>query len=196
MNPSQSEVAAKRDPNLVSKLLEDVRRGKQEAIDELIAVVYPELREIAARYLRSERPHHTLQPTALVHEAYARMFGSNRVDWKNRAHFFAAIAKEMRRILVDYARARNAEKRPGKRVMISLAAVEEFGTRPDEDLVALDEALSRLQSLEPRASRIVELRFFTGLDEREAAEALGISISTLKRDWQFAKAWLFKELAS
>jgi RNA polymerase sigma factor (TIGR02999 family) len=180
----------------VSALLEDVRRGQQGAVSELIALVYPELRRIAGRYLRSERPNHTLHATALVHEAYARMFGSKRIDWKNRAHFFAAVATEMRRILVDYARARNAQKRPGKRAMLSLADVKSLGTRSDQDLVALDEALSRLEKLEPRAARVVELRFFAGLDEREAAEALGISISTLKRDWQFAKAWLFGELAS
>jgi RNA polymerase sigma-70 factor (ECF subfamily) len=186
----------KADSSRVTAILEDVRRGKPEAIDQLIAVVYPELRGIAGRYLRSERPQHTLQPTALVHETYARLFGSNRIDWKNRAHFFAAVATEMRRILVDYARARNAQKGPGKRVMISLASVKDAGFRLDEDLVALDEALSRLAQLEPRASRVVELRFFTGLTEPETAEALGISIATLKRDWQFAKAWLFNELAS
>jgi RNA polymerase sigma factor (TIGR02999 family) len=113
----------------------------------------------------------------------------------NRAHFFGAVAKEMRRILVDYARARNAKKRHGERVRLSLADIKAVGTRPDEDLVTLDEALRRLEKLDPRASRVVELRFFTGLDEREAAEALGISVSTLKRDWQFARAWLFNELA-
>ncbi len=184
------------DPNQVTALLEGARLGKQEAIDQLIAVVYPELRGIAGRYLWAERPHHTLQATALVHETYARVFGSKRVDWKNRAHFFAAIAKEMRRILVDYARARNALKGPGKRVMVSLDVISELGAQPGKDLVALDEALSRLEELEPRASRVVELRFFTGLDERETAEALAVSVSTVKRDWQFARAWLFNELGS
>jgi RNA polymerase sigma factor (TIGR02999 family) len=183
-------------PNQVTALLADMRRGKKDAKSHLIAMVYPELREIAGHYLRSERPDHTLQTTGLVHEAYARLFGSERTDWKNRAHFFAAIAKEMRRILVDYARARNAQKGPGKHVRISLSDMKEPGTKPDEDLVALDEALTRLEELEPRASRVVELRFFTGFDERETAEALQISVSTLKRDWQFARAWLFNELAS
>ena len=183
-------------PNQVSALLLEMRRGNEKAAGQLVAVVYPELRRIAGHYLRSERPDHTLQATALVHETYARLFGSNRNDWKNRAHFFAAVATEMRRILVDYARARNAHKRPGKRVMLSLGNLKDLGTRPDEDLVALDEALGRLEKLEPRASRVVELRFFTGLSERETAEALGISTSTLKRDWQFAKAWLFNELSS
>lgn len=185
----------KSDPYPVTALLDDVRRGDRNAIDQLIAVVYPQLRSIAAHYLRSERPDHTLQATALAHETYARLFGSKRVNWKNRAHFFAAVAREMRCILVDYARARNAQKGPGKHIVISLADVHGLGTRPDENLLALDEALTRLEQLEPRASRVVELRFFTGLDERETAEALGVSISTLKRDWQFAKAWLFNELA-
>ena len=187
---------SKSDPKQVTALLAEIRGGNTNAMDDLMAVVYPELRQIAARYLRTERPTHTLQATALVHETYARMFGSRRVDWKNRAHFFAAMAKEMRRILVDYARARNAQKGPGKRVVISLTNAKDVGTRPDEDLLALDEALTRLEQLEPRACRIVELRFFTGLNERETAEALQISVSTLKRDWQFAKSWLFKELSS
>jgi len=191
-----SRQMSKPDPKHVTALLADVRRGNKNAIDDLMALVYPELRQIAARYLRSERPTHTLQTTGLVHEAYARMFGSGRVDWKNRAHFFAAMAKEMRRILVDYARARNAQKGPGKQVMISLTDAKDVGTRPDEDLLAVDEALTRLEQLEPRACRIVELRFFTGLNERETAEALQISVSTLKRDWQFAKAWLYNELSS
>lgn len=183
-------------PQQVTALLAEVRLGNKNAVDDLMALVYQELRQIAAHYLRSERPTHTLQTTGLVHEAYARMFGSGRLDWKNRAHFFAAMATEMRRILVDYARARNAQKGPGKRVMISLTDAKDVGTRPDEDLLAVDEALTRLEQLQPRACRIVELRFFTGLNERETAEALQISVSTLKRDWQFAKAWLFNELRS
>ena len=187
---------SKPDPKQVTALLAEVRRGNNNAMDDLMTLVYPELRQIAAHYLRSERPTHTLQATGLVHEAYARIFGSGRVDWKNRAHFFAAMATEMRRILVDYARARNAQKGPGKRVMISLDNAKDVGIRRDEDLLAVDEALTRLERLEPRACRIVELRFFTGLNERETAEALQISVSTLKRDWQFAKAWLFKELSS
>jgi RNA polymerase sigma factor (TIGR02999 family) len=178
----------------ISALIEDVRCGKDGAVDDLMAVVYPELREIAAHYLRSERSDHTLQATALANETYLRLFGSRRVEWKTRAHFFAVVATEMRRILVDYARSRNSKKRSGLRMTFALQLNSEFATRPDEDLLAVDEALARLEKLEPRASRVVELRFFTGLDEREAAEALGVSISTLKRDWQFAKTWLFKEL--
>lgn len=181
-------------PHQISVILDDLRRGNPEATNQLIAVIYPELRRIAGHYLQSERPDHTLQPTALVHETYARLFGSQRTDWKNRAHFFAVVATEMRRILVDYARARNAQKRPGKNAAISLAEIMDLPTGPDQDLVALDEALSRLGKLDPRACRVVELRFFTGLNERDAAEALGISIATLKRDWQYARAWLFSEL--
>lgn len=181
-------------PHQISAILDDLRRGNQAATNQLIAVIYPELHRIAGHYLQSERPDHTLQPTALVHEMYTRLFGSQRTDWKNRAHFFAAVATEMRRILVDYARARNAQKRPGKHAAISLAGIMELPTGPDQDLVALDEALSRLGKLDPRACRVVELRFFTGLNERDAAEALGISIATLKRDWQYARAWLFSEL--
>ena len=181
-----------RGPRDVTTLLAEVRNGQKEAMDDLMTVVSPELRQIAGHYLRLERPDHTLQATALVNEVHVRMFGAVRTDWKNRAHFFAAVAKEMRRILVDYARSRNAQKRPGKRVMISLAEMKDLGTRPDDDLAAVDEALTRLEQLAPRAGRVVELRFFTGLTEREAAEALHISVATLKRDWQFAKAWLFR----
>jgi RNA polymerase sigma-70 factor (ECF subfamily) len=178
----------------ISALLDELRGGNAQAQIELVALIYPQLREIAQHYLRSERVGHTLQPTALVHETYARLFGSQRTDWKNRAHFFAAVATEMRRILVDYARARNAQKRPGKRAAISLSEIVNLPTGPDQDLVVLDEALSRLAGVDARAARVVELRFFTGLNEQEAAEALGISISTLKRDWDYARAWLFSEL--
>jgi RNA polymerase sigma factor (TIGR02999 family) len=129
-----------------------------------------------------------------VHEVYARLFGPDDGDWQNRAHFFAAVAREMRHILVDYARARNAKKRPEGRVQVSLSDIDvAVGERP-EDLVALDEALSRLEGLNPRAGRVVELRFFAGLGERESAAALDISLATLKRDWIFAKAWLFDQL--
>jgi len=189
-------MASRDDQHPINAILEDVRRGNKDARDRLIAIAYPELRAIAAHYLKSERPQHTLQATALVHEAYIRLFGSGRTNWQNRAHFFAAVATEMRRILVDYARARNAQKGPGKRTLISLAALKDVGRASDPDLLALDEALSRLERLEPRASRVVELRFFGGLDERETAEALHISVSTLKRDWVFARAWLIKQLGA
>lgn len=185
-----------KDAERVAALLESLRAGDAAAREQLIALVYPELRQIAARYLRVERPDHTLQPTALVHETYARLFANRDVDWKSRAYFFAAVATEMRRILVDYARARNAGKRAGKQVRIPLSQAEEVGVAPNEDLLALEEALVRFIELEPRAGRVVELRFFAGLDDRETAEALGVSLATVKRDWLFARTWLFRELTA
>jgi RNA polymerase sigma factor (TIGR02999 family) len=178
----------------VTVLLSELRRGNEAAKDELLRLVYPELRRVAARYMRQERPGHTLRTTGLVHEAYVRLFGSQEIEWQNRAHFFAAVAREMRHILVDYARARNAKKRPEGRLHVSLTDVDVPAGEREEDLLALDEALWRLERLNPRATRVVELRFFAGLDEREAAEALDISLATVKRDWTFAKAWLFDQL--
>jgi RNA polymerase sigma-70 factor, ECF subfamily len=178
----------------VTALLEQLSRGNEAARDELVTLVYPELRRIAGRYMRQERPGHTLRTTGLVHEVYVRLFGPHDGDWQNRAHFFAAVAREMRHILVDYARARNAKKRPEGRVQLSLSDVDVAVSERGEDLVALDEALTRLEGLNPRAGRVVELRFFAGLGERESAAALDISIATLKRDWVFAKAWLFDQL--
>ena len=178
----------------LTTLIAELRRGNAAAGEELITLVYPELRRIAARFMRQERPNHTLRTTGLVHEMYVRLFGTTSMDWQSRAHFFAAVAREMRHILVDYARARDAKKRPDGRLAISLSDVDVIATEGEEDVLALDEALSRLESIDPRASRVVELRYFTGLSEREAAEALGVSISTLKRDWTFARAWLLKQL--
>ena len=141
-------------------------------------------------------PATRLRTTGLVNEMYVRLFGTAHMDWQSRAHFFAAVAREMRHILVDYARARNAKKRPDRRLAISLTDVDVAGDERAEDVLALDEALSRLESVDPRASRVVELRYFIGLSERETAEALGVSISTLKRDWTFARAWLLDQLGS
>ena len=132
--------------------------------------------------------------TGLVNEMYVRLFGTTHVDWQSRAHFFGAVAREMRHILVDYARGRNADKRPDRRLTISLTEVDAVADEREEDVVALDEALSRLEAVDLRASRVVELRYFTGLSERETAEALGVSLSTLKRDWNFARAWLRDQL--
>jgi RNA polymerase sigma factor (TIGR02999 family) len=183
-------------PSDVTTLLEELRRGNDEARDELVTLVYPELRRIAARYLRQERPDHTLRSTGLVHEVYLRLFGGEPANWQNRAHFFGAIAREMRHLLVDYARARNAKKRSEGNVRVSLDDVHATADARGEDFVALDEALTRLEQIDPRASQVVALRFFTGLSEGETAAALKISISTLKRDWNFAKAWLFDQLRS
>jgi RNA polymerase sigma factor (TIGR02999 family) len=180
----------------VTTLLAELRRGDDQARNELVTLVYPELRRIAARYLRQERPDHTLRSTGLVHEVYLRLFGAEQANWQNRAHFFGAVAREMRHLLVDHARARNAKKRCEGNVRISLDDVHATADARGEDFVALDEALTRLEQIDPRASQIVELRFFTGLSEGETAAALKISISTLKRDWNFAKAWLFDQLHS
>jgi RNA polymerase sigma factor (TIGR02999 family) len=177
-------------------LIAQLRDGHGEARDKLVTLVYPELRRIAAHYMQHERPEHTLRTTGLVNEMYMRLFGTAHVDWQSRAHFFAAVAREMRHILVDYARARGAQKRPDGRLAISLSDVDPVGNEDPEDLLALDEALSRLESVDPRASRVVELRYFTGLSEREAAEAIGVSLATLKRDWYFARAWLLDQLGS
>jgi RNA polymerase sigma-70 factor (ECF subfamily) len=180
----------------MTTLIAELRQGNETAREELVNLVYPELRRIAAHYMRQERPGHTLRTTGLVNEMYLRLFGTANMDWQSRAHFFAAVAREMRHILVDYARARHAKKRPDRRLAISLTEVDEAAGERPEEVLALDDALSRLESVDPRASRVVELRYFTGLSEREAAEALGVSISTLKRDWNFARAWLLDQLGS
>jgi RNA polymerase sigma-70 factor (ECF subfamily) len=176
-------------------LLAAVRTGDSAARERLIAVVYPELHKLAAYYLRMEQPGHTLQTTALVHETYLRLFGGAPVEWQDRTHFFAVAARQMRRILVDSARARKALKGPGTRTRLPLEAVRELGEQPDEDLLALDEALVQLVAVDSRAAEVVELRFFAGLKEKEAAAVLGVSIGTVKRDWEFAKAWLFSRVA-
>jgi len=182
-------------PSRITTLLGEMRQGNETARDELVTLVYPELRRIAAHYMRQERAGHTLRTTVLVNEMYVRLFGTAPMSWQSRAHFFAAVAREMRHVLVDYARARNAKKRPDHRLRISLSDVTAtVADERDEDLLALDEALSRLEAIDPRASRVVELRYFIGLSEREAAEALGVSAATLKRDWTFARAWLRDQL--
>jgi RNA polymerase sigma factor (TIGR02999 family) len=181
----------------MTMLIARLREGNSAAREELVTLVYPELRRIAAHYMRQERPEHRLRTTGLVNEMYVRLFGTTRMDWQSRAHFFAAVAREMRHILVDYARARDAKKRPDRRLAISLTDADiAAGRDQPEDVLALDEALSRLEAVDPRASRVVELRYFSGLSERETAEALGVSLSTLKRDWSFARAWLLDQLGS
>ena len=171
------------------------RQGDQNASGRLFAVVYPQLQRIAARFLRNERKDHTLEPGALVNELYVRLLGSEPVAINDRAHFFAIAAQTMRRILVDHARARIADKRGGEQQRVSLSAVE--GWNPvsyNQDLLDLDQALSKLEKADARAASVVELRFFGGLQEEEIAEALKVSVITMKRDWKVARAWLIGRL--
>lgn len=177
----------------VTALLHDLR-GDANAVDALMPVVYEELRGIARRQLRHERPGHTLSTTALVHEAYVRLVDQTRVEWQDRAHFFAVAARAMRRILVDHARRRTAQKRGGNQQPIPLDEAQLAMDAQADLLLSLDEALDRLAAFSERLAQVVELRFFGGMTEEETAEALGLSARTVRRDWVKAKAWLFKEL--
>ena len=163
-------------------------------MERLVAAVYPELRAIAASYLRRERPGHTLQPTALVNEAYMRLVDQRRVTWQNRAHFFSVAASLMRRILVDHARAKRAEKRAGSYTRVTFDDARVPAAERDVDLVALDDALSDLAAKDPELARLVELRYFAGLTTKETAEVLGVSTSTVEREWVAARAWLYRAL--
>jgi RNA polymerase sigma factor (TIGR02999 family) len=180
----------------ISALLEELNHGNRGAESRLMGMVYPELRKLAAVYMARERPNHTLQPTALVNEAYLRLIDRPDISWKNRSHFFAVAAQAMRHILVDKARARRAGKRGGPRQQVTLDDVAAIAEAPSIDLLALDEALTRLAALDPRQSRLVELRFFGGLSLEEAAQIVGVSDRTAKRDWKMARAWLRGELMS
>src|SRR5262249_6553944 len=186
MTPSSSNV---------TQMLHDWSNGDREVLDKLIPIVYQELRRQAARYLRRERPGHTLQTTALIHEAYLRLIDQRSVQWQNRAHFFAISAQLMRRILVNHARDRKAAKRGGSEIKLPLEDAMIIASPGREvDLEALDEALERLAAIDPQQGRVVELRFFSGLSVEETAEVLGVSPRTVKRDWNVAKAWLRREI--
>ncbi len=179
----------------VTEILQDWN-GNGDAPARLMPLVYDELRRLAAGYLRRERFDHTLQPTALVHEAYLRLVDQSRVEWQNRAHFYSIAAQMMRRILIDHARAHASEKRGGHERRLSL---DEAAILPQEraaDLIALDDALKQLAAMDERKSRVVELRFFGGLSVKETAEALGVHPATVERDWTIAKAWLYRELSA
>jgi RNA polymerase sigma-70 factor, ECF subfamily len=178
----------------VTSLLADLTAGRPGAASQLAVAVYPELRRLARNYLRRERIGHTLQPTALVNEAFIRLFGSNAINWQNRPQFFAIAANQMRRILIDYARQAQAGKRGGKNVKVTLTEASNIAESRDEDVLVVHEALERLEALNPRAGRIVELRYFGGLGEEETAQVLEISPATARRDWRFARAWLFAQL--
>lgn len=179
----------------ITKWLADWRQGDDDARDRLFAVMHPELRQIAARFLHHERPDHTLEPNALVNELCLRLFGGQPIAFSDRSHFLAIAAQTMRRILIDHARARIAGKRGGEQQRVSLSAVD--GWSPiahSEDVLALDQVLSMLEQADARAARVVELRFFGGLREEDVAEVLGVSEITVKRDWKFARAWLIARL--
>jgi RNA polymerase sigma factor (TIGR02999 family) len=180
--------------NQVTELLVRWRGGDKAALDSLMPLVYTELRRIANRYLQGERSDHTLQSTALVHEAYVRMTQQDLPQWQNRAHFFGVAAQLMRQILVDHARSHRASKRGGSAFKLALDEAEEQPLVRDVDIVALDDALKSLAHMDEQQSRVVELKFFGGLTVEDTAEVLGISPSTVKRDWTTARAWLFREL--
>jgi RNA polymerase sigma factor (TIGR02999 family) len=180
-------------PNLTG-LLVAWGQGDQGALAALAPLVQQELHRVAARQMAGERPGHILQPTALVNEVYVRLVDWRNVKWQNRAHFFSVAARIMRRILVDAARARGRSKRGGDALQVSLADVPDVAVPLTQDLVALDDALKTLETLDPRQSQVVELRFFGGLSLEEAAEALNVSVGTVRRDWSLAQAWLYREL--
>lgn len=183
-------------PGRLTELLQSWHGGDRAGLDRVMPVVYEELRTLAARHLSGERPGHTLQTTALVHEAYLRLAGAHHPDWKNRAYFFGAVATIMRRILVDHARSRGRDKRGGGVTVVPLEQVPEPASAADEgvDVEALDRALDKLASVDARQAHIVELRYFSGMTIEEIAEAMGVSTGTVKRDWTVARAWLFAEL--
>ncbi len=178
----------------ISLIFKDWSSGRREAVDELMPVIYDELKKIAAQYLRKERREHTLQPTELAHEAYLKLIDISNVNWQDRAHFFAVSAQVIRHILVDHARAKATDKRGGAAERIVLDEAISFSEEPDTDLLALDEALKTLATFDEQQSKIVELRFFGGLTIEETAEVLKISPATIKREWTLAKAWLFKRM--
>jgi RNA polymerase sigma factor (TIGR02999 family) len=178
----------------ITQALEQLSRGDRQAIDRLLPMVYDHLRAMAGRELRRERPDHTLTPTALVHEAYLKLVQLDRIDWQGRAHFFGACAQVMRRVLISYARMKKAEKRGGGVRPVTLENLVAAAESRPAELLALDEALVRLEALSARQARIVECRFFAGMGVEETAAALGVSPATVKREWTAARAWLNREL--
>jgi len=181
-------------PRELTQMLADSHHGNPQALDTLMPLVYEELRRLARRHLRRERPDHTLQPTALVHEAYLRLVGQADVRWEGRAHFCALAAEAMRRILVEHARRRGAAKRGGGDFPLPLDGAGDGPEATGVDVVALDEALGRLAAFDPQKSRLVEMKFFGGLTHEEIAQVLGVTTRTVERGWRLAKMWLHKEL--
>lgn len=183
-------------PGEVTQLLFELKQGNRQAEDLLIPLVYKELRRIAAQHLRRENPGHTLQPTALVHEAYLRLTHLQEIDWQSRSHFFAVAATLMRRILVDHARAEQAQKRGDGVSPVSFNDAVFFSPERSSDVVALDDALRELAAIAPRPALIVEMRFFAGMTEEEIGSVQNIATRTVKRDWRFAKTWLYHRLSN
>lgn len=181
------------EPN-VTELLLEWQKGGKDALDRLTPLIYDELRRMAHRYVQRERAGHTLETTALVNEAYLRLIGQQKIDWQNRAHFFAVTAQVMRHVLIDHARRRHFAKRGGEVQRVSLEKAAVMSHERAAELVALDEALDNLARIDPRKSRVVELRYFGGLSLEETAKVLEISLMTVRRDWRAAKAWLYKAL--
>jgi RNA polymerase sigma factor (TIGR02999 family) len=182
-------------PSQVTKLLQVWRAGDPKALDALLPLVYDELRRLAHHHLKNERPEHTLQSAALVHEAYFRLVGQDLPELESRAHFFAVAAQLMRQILVDYARRRRASKRGSGVCMLTLDDAVALPQRKEVDVVALDDALNTLAEVDPRQSRVVELRFFAGLSLEETSQVMGIATATVQRDWTAARAWLHREIS-
>jgi len=191
-----SELSAANQNGEITMLLSRFRYGDADAANQLIPIVYDSLRQLARRSLRTERHNHTLQPTALVHEVFLELFGDEQIDWQNRLHFLKVASKQMRRLLVDYARAKRASKREGDLHRVELLETRLTTPALNPDVLALDQVLEQLAAEDPRAAQVVELRYFGGLTEKETAEALEISVSTVKREWDYARAWLFKRLRS
>ncbi len=179
----------------VTRLLAELTRGGRDALDQLMPLVYEELRRVAHRRLENERSDHTFATTDLVHEAYLKLIGLDRIEWQSRVQFFAVAAQAMRRILVDYAARRTAQKRGGGRQKVSLDEIQLPVEESAEGVLALDDALQRLAAIDERHSRVVECRYFAGMSIEETAEALGVSPATVKRDWTLARAWLHRELS-
>jgi RNA polymerase sigma-70 factor, ECF subfamily len=184
------------EPNEITQMLIELTDGNQDVVNQILPHIYDELRRLAGSYLRRERADHTLQPTALVHEAYMKLIDQRQVKWQNRAHFFGIAAQVMRRILMDHARKHKATKRGGAADVLPLEdEILVVSNSRHADLVALDEALERLGELDPNKAKIVELRYFGGLSIEETAEVLGVSVPTVNRHWRFAKTWLYSELS-
>jgi len=184
------------DQSGVTQLLIAWSDGRRDALDQLVPLVYDDLRRLAAGYMGHETPGHSLQPTALVHEAYVRLVDQRRVQWRNRAHFFGVAASMMRRILVDYARKRRADKRGGAAERVTLTADIAAPEQNDLDVLTLHESLERLAAFDPQQERIVELRYFGGLTIEETAEVVGVSTATVAREWTIAKAWLRADMSA